>query len=169
MVATGQTFVRNGHCADRYHAFDWNSIDRAGDHATALDSFIDEVRQKHGVEQVDLIVHSAGGRGQLHLYGDRLSGSENKKIRAHRKLSKSAPEAAIEAGVDVLNVWSPDDTVVEGADIDGVENRQMKGQDHYEVATSKEASEKSTPSCTVSSPSTSNWNRWRLYGWRAGL
>jgi len=41
-------FAANGHCADRYHAFDWNTLDRQTDHPAALDAFIDGQRLAPG-------------------------------------------------------------------------------------------------------------------------
>ena len=51
----------DGPAADRFYAFDWNTLDRAADHAAALDALIDRVRAAHQVDRVDLMGHSAGG------------------------------------------------------------------------------------------------------------
>ena len=82
-------FTRNGHCVDRYYAFDWNSIDREADHARTLDIVIDEVRRTHGVDKVDLIGHSAGG-GVSYTYME--DPDRAKKIRNFR--NSGTPRAA---------------------------------------------------------------------------
>ena len=62
-----QRFASNGHCQDRYFAFDWNSLAAAGADAL-LDKFIDSVRNVTGADKVHLVGHSAGGgRGYSYL------------------------------------------------------------------------------------------------------
>ncbi len=135
-----QRFAANGHCVDRYHAFDWNTLvmDPAP-HVEALDAFIDAVRAQHGVEQVDLMGHSAGGRLGYAYLADPARAA---KVRAYvhtASFPEEAPPTPEGAGTRTLNLWSDADFAVEGADIPGVENVTLEGVDHYAVATAAEA------------------------------
>lgn len=133
---TFMRFSSNGTCPNRMFAFDWNSIAQQTDQTAALDAFIDEVLSSTGAEAVDLAGHSAGG-GVCYTY---LSDSLRAAKVAHYAHIGSTPQEAA-AGVPTLHIWSPDDLIVEGGDIDGATNVTLPGQDHYEVATSAESFE----------------------------
>lgn len=130
-------FAANGECADRFHAFDWNTLDRQHDHATDLDALIDAVRAQHGAAQVDLMGHSAGGGLGYTYLADAARAA---KVRRYVHIASPPAEAA--AGppdgtpVPTLNLRSTADTVVEGGDIPGAENVTLTAEDHYAVATS---------------------------------
>jgi len=132
-----QRFVANGHCPDRYLAFDWNSLDRNLDHAAALDVFVDGVLANLDTDQVDLFGHSAGGGlGYSYL----AEGVRAAKVRryVHVASGPSAGPAGPEGvPVPTLNLWSPADRAVEGMDIPGATNVQLPDTDHYAVATSE--------------------------------
>lgn len=144
LLASGDTwsahvrrFVANGECADRFHAFDWNTLDRGRDHAADLDAFIEAVRAQHGVEQVDLMGHSAGGG-----LGYQYLGEAARAAKVRRYVHVGSGEAPAPAGpeggtpVPTLNLWSRGDTVVPGTDIPGATNVTLETEDHYAVATS---------------------------------
>jgi len=128
----------NGWCANRIVAFDWNTLNRTTDHGAALDETIDRALAATGATQVDLVGHSAGG-GLGYTY---LSEPERAAKVAHYVHIGSTPQGAPagpEGGIAIptLNIWSPDDTVVAGADIEGATNVVLQGADHYAVATSE--------------------------------
>lgn len=144
LLASGDTysahvrrFVANGECADRFHAFDWNTLDRQRDHAGDLDAFIDAVRAQHGVEQVDLAGHSAGGGLGYTYLADATRAA---KVRRYAHIGSSPAEAPAgpEGGpaVPMLNLRSTGDLVVMGADVPGATNVTLETEDHYAVATS---------------------------------
>lgn len=143
MLASGDTwagqakrFIQNGHCGDRVFVHDRNTISGSG-LVAQLDAFIDQVLQQTGATQVELVGHSAGGS----LGYDYLAAPERAAKVAHYvhvgSGSKPGP-AGPDGSVPTMNIWSPDDAVVAGADIPGAENVQLAGKDHYEVATSAE-------------------------------
>lgn len=133
-------FAANGYCADQVHAFDWNSVQLTGPQPfVALDAFIDEVLERTGADQVDLMGHSAGG-GVGYSY---LSNAERAAKVAHYAHVASTDREAVagpdEAPADMINVYSSADTivVVEPDGIPGAENVLLTEEDHYEVATSE--------------------------------
>lgn len=131
-----QRFIANDFCANRFHPFDWNTLDRNADHVASLDVFIDEVLEEHGADAVDLMGHSAGG-GLGISYLEQAERAMKVRRYAHiGSFPAEAPAGPAENPVPTLNVWSPDDLAVEGADIPGAENVQLAGDDHYAVATS---------------------------------
>ena len=143
LLAAGDTWSRHarrlissGRCSDRIIAYDWNTLDQQADHTSSLDLFIDEVRDRFDVTRVDLMGHSAGGK----LGYDYLMTPERaEKVRRYIHIGSfpnEGPAGPAEAPIPTLNLWSPDDTVVEGADIEGATNVSLPGEDHYSVATS---------------------------------
>lgn len=134
-------FAANGHCADRYHAFDWNTLAMDADHVAALDAFIDDVRARHRAEQVDLMGHSAGGRLGYDYLADPARAA---KVRAYvhtGSFPNEGPPTPAGAATRTLNLWSDGDRAVPGADIPGVDNVRLDGVDHYAVATAPAAFE----------------------------
>jgi len=131
-----QRFAANGHCADRYYAFDWNSLDRSTDHAQNLDVFIDTVRARHETDAVDLVGHSAGG-GLGYTYLSEADRAAKVRKYVHIGSFPNEGPAGPEGNpVPTLNLWSSADTVVEGMDIPGATNVELSDIDHYAVATS---------------------------------
>lgn len=130
-------FAANGECADRFYAFDWNTLDRAHDHAADLDALIDAVRAQHGVDRVDLVGHSAGG-GLGYTYLSDATRAAKVRRYAHIASGEAAGPAGPEGGpaVPTLNLRSTSDRVVAGADIPGATNVTLESEDHYAVATS---------------------------------
>ena len=83
-------FVANGHCAGRYYSFDWDPINRDVDPVPVFAALVDEVLATHGVEQVDLVGHSAGA-GLAYGYADDPARSTT--IRRYVHAGAFAPEA----------------------------------------------------------------------------
>lgn len=135
-------FVANGHCADRYHAFDWNTLAMDADHAGALDAFIDDVRAAHGVEQVDLMGHSAGGRLGYDYLADPARAAKVRRYVHTGSFPNDGPPGPPGAPVDTLNLWSDADLIVPGAVIPGTTDGMIPGIDHYAIATDPAAFER---------------------------
>lgn len=131
-------FVDNNYCVDKLFAYDWNSLDQATDHTIALDAFIDEVLTKTGATSVNLAGHSAGG-GLATSYIES-STERAAKISHYAHIGSFVLDSTL-AEVRMLNLWSDGDLIVPGNDIPGAENVKLAGQDHYQVATSRESFE----------------------------
>lgn len=131
-------FASNGWCADRVFAFDWDTMDRSFDAAAALETFIDDVLESTGAEQVDLAGHSAGGGLGYEYLADPDRAAEVAHYVHIGSFANDGPAGPEDAPVPTLNIWSPDDLVVEeSGDIPGATNVSLPGQDHYAVATSE--------------------------------
>lgn len=131
-----QRFASNGLCADRFFAFDWNSLGGGGADLL-LDRFIDSVLIITGAEKLHLVGHSAGGgRGYSYL-SDSLRAA---KVISYVHIGSGANRAPAGPGgsVPTMNIYSSDDRVVRGGDIPGAVNVKLAGPDHYQVATSAE-------------------------------
>jgi pimeloyl-ACP methyl ester carboxylesterase len=154
-----QRFASNGHCQDRYFAFDWNTLS-AGGADDQLDELIDAVLASTEAEGVHLVGHSAGGgRGYSYLSDpDRAA----KVISyAHVGSNTESGPAGPGGSVPTINIWSQADQIVDGGDIPGAENVMFTDLDHYQVATSAMTFEKiydffygSLPSTTAIQPAT---------------
>ncbi|MCF8238370.1 MAG: alpha/beta fold hydrolase [Saprospiraceae bacterium] len=129
-----QRFASNGHCLERYFAFDWNSLSAAGADEL-LDLFIDSVRLVTGSDQVHLVGHSAGG-GRGYTYLSNPTRAAKVISYAHLASNVESGPAGPAGSVPTLNIWSTADLVVNGAAIPGAENIQFTDFDHYQVATS---------------------------------
>ena len=129
-----QRFASNGHCQDRYFAFDWNSLAAAGADAL-LDKFIDSVRNVTGAAKVHLVGHSAGG-GRGYSYLSDPTRAAKVISYAHVGSNVQTGPAGPAGSIPTLNVWSTGDKVVAGADIPGATNVKLTGLDHYQAATS---------------------------------
>jgi pimeloyl-ACP methyl ester carboxylesterase len=131
-----QRFASNGLCADRFFAFDWNSL-AGGGADLLLDRFIDSVLMVTGSEKVHLAGHSAGGgRGYSYLSDP----SRAAKVISYVHIGSGANKAPAgpEGSVPTMNIYSIDDRIVPGGDIPGALNVRLTGLDHYQVATSAE-------------------------------
>ncbi|MCB9523542.1 MAG: hypothetical protein H6702_09175 [Myxococcales bacterium] len=135
-------FAANGHCPDRYVAFDWDTLNRRADHAAALDAVIDDLRAATGAAQVDLMGHSAGGNLGYEYLADPARAAKVAHYVHVGSFANEGPAGPPGAEpVPTLNIWSPADTVVEGADIPGAQNLSLPDLDHYAVATDPAAFE----------------------------
>ena len=54
-------FTSNGYDPRVVYVFDWNSIGLGANNEVLLDKFIDDILEKTGQTQVNLVGHSAGG------------------------------------------------------------------------------------------------------------
>lgn len=129
-------FVQNGYCPNFLYVLDWNSLG-GGSAVGQLDEYIDGILSRTGATKVELVGHSAGGG----LGYDYLSDAARAAKVAHYVHIGSNPQSA-PAGpigeIPTLNIYSPYDAVVTGADIPGATNVSLADKDHYEVATSEE-------------------------------
>lgn len=136
-----QRFSSNGYCDENLFAFDWNSLNFGGDATAELDAFIDNVLEETGFDKVNLAGHSAGsGTGYNYL----SSADRAAKVAHYVHLAGNPADgpAGPEGEVPTLNIWSTEDLVVQGGEIDGATNEMQTDKDHYEVATSVETFEK---------------------------
>lgn len=133
-----QRFAQNAQCADRIYMYDWNSLGGGGNSPALLDAFIDDVLQRTGATQVELVGHSAGG-GLGYSYLSDAGRAAKVAHYVHIGASAQSGPAGPGGSVPTLNIWSPDDAVVAGADIPGAVNVSLAGLDHYQVATAPSA------------------------------
>ncbi|MCW5898336.1 MAG: hypothetical protein KIT10_03615 [Flavobacteriales bacterium] len=143
-LASGDTWagqakrmVQNGYCTDRIFVHDRNTVGGSG-HVALLDAFIDQVLAQTGAAQVELVGHSAGG-GLGYDYLADAGRAAKVAHYVHIGSSAAAGPAGPGGNVPTLNIWSPDDAIASGGNINGAVNVQLPGQDHYQVATSAEA------------------------------
>lgn len=144
-LASGDTWAKHatrfelrGDCPGRFYAFDWNSLDRGADHVEDLDALIDAILAETGADAVDLMGHSAGG-GLGYEYLDDATRAAKVAHYVHiGSFANPGPAGPEDAPVPTLNLWSPDDLIVEeSGDIEGATNVALAGADHYAVATSE--------------------------------
>jgi hypothetical protein len=93
-----------------------------------------------GADQVNLTGHSAGGGLS---YGYLEDPERAAKVANYVHIGSNAQNgpAGPEQDVPTLNVWSPDDLIVNSDDIPGATNKMIPGKDHFEIATSAETFE----------------------------
>lgn len=143
-LASGDTYVNqlmrfsaNGFCEDRMFVFDWNTLGNDGKDTTRLRIFVDSVLTLTNAKQVVLMGHSAGGN-----LGYRFCSDPNKAERVAKYIHIGSSAQTQKAGngtIPTLNIWSPGDKVVAGADNPDAENAKLDNKDHYQVATCAEA------------------------------
>lgn len=132
-----QLFTSNGYSPKKIFAFDWNSLNQTANHVAALDAFINQVLAKTGADKVALMGHSAGGGLGYNYLSDPARAA---KVAHYVHIGSNPQNGPAGPGgtTPTLNIWSPADAVVSGADIPGAANVSLPGKDHYQVATSKE-------------------------------
>ena len=135
-----QRFTSNGYRWSRIYTFDWNSLVQGQSAAdiTNLDKLIDNILQKTGYKQVELIGHSAGG-GVCYNYLKDAKRALKVAHYVHTASSSQTGAAGATGEVPTLNLWSDSDKAVAGADIKGATNVKLSSFDHYQVATSAES------------------------------
>lgn len=138
MLASGDTwavqcqrFVQQGYTTDYLQVLDWNTLSFGSKNDLLLDSLINKTLKQTGAMQVNLVGHSAGG-GVCNSY---LQNPAQAKKVAHYVHIGSGKINQLPT-VPVLNIYSTDDKVTGGSDLNGAENLKLAGADHYEVATS---------------------------------
>ena len=143
LLASGDTYaqqaqrlVQNGYCPDRIYVLDWNTLG-GGNSVGVLDALIDQVLQETGAQKVELMGHSAGGGLGYNYLSDATRAA---KVAHYVHIGSSAQSGPAGPAGDVptMNIWSPYDAVVTGADIPGAQNVMIPDKDHYEIATSAE-------------------------------
>lgn len=133
-----QRFTSNGYKWNKIHTFDWNSLAPSANDVPNLDKFIDNVLQKTGYKQVELIGHSAGG-GVCYNYLKDTKRAAKVAHYVHTASSTQPGPAGATGEVPTLNLWSDSDKAVAGTNIVGATNVKLSGFDHYQVATSSES------------------------------
>ncbi len=127
-----QLFHSNGYCDDLLFVMDRNTLDLTGNFVPTLDSVVNYILTITQQSQINLMGHSAGG-GLAYAY---LNDSISHGKVAHYVHLASFPQSQAVKNVATLNIWSKQDLIVKGANIDGAENLVLEDADHYEVATS---------------------------------
>lgn len=136
-------FREAGYCRERLFVFDWNTVGGNGKkNDSLLAAFIDHVLLQTGASQIDLVGHSAGGglaRGYLIDTGDARKVAHYVHIGSRKWFTPYAwfPNDRC------LNIYSAGDKVAgsSAGAVEGAVNLDLKDQDHYQVATSRESFE----------------------------
>ena len=132
-----QRLIQTGSCPDWIVAYDWNTLDREGDHTTQLDFIIDQLISKSGLAQVDLVGHSAGGGvSYTYLSDEQRAAKVNRYVHIGSFPLDVLPGPENGPLIPTLNIWSTQDFAVEGDNIPGATNLKLEKEDHYTVATS---------------------------------
>lgn len=129
-VKPAQQFVNQGYPEDYLQVLDWNTLSgQRGASAKQLDSIINHLIQATGKPKVNLVGHSAGGGLVSNfILSDSIAEKVNKFVLVGSFLQKISE-------VPTLNLYSEDDLIVKGKNIEGIENVKLQGLDHYEIAT----------------------------------
>lgn len=135
-----QRFESNSYCPDNLYVLNWNSLAFGEDATGKLDELIDKVIAETGFEQVDLMGHSAGS-STSYSYLSTATRAAKVAHYVHIGGNPEAGPAGTTGEIPTLNIWSEEDYVVAGGNIDGATNFINTGKDHYEVATSVESFE----------------------------
>lgn len=132
-------FIQDNYCGGDLYVFDWNSLG-GGSSVDALDEFINGVLERSGSSKVELVGHSAGG-GMGYDYLSDASRAAKVAHYVHLASNPQSGPAGPNGIVPTLNIYSPYDAIVQGADIPGAQNLVLAQKDHYQVATSQETYE----------------------------
>ncbi len=134
---TIQLFREQGYPSENLVVMDWNSLMFGQLNTTKiLDSIIDDVCSKTGAKKVNLVGHSAGGGVCSSYLKDTILA---KKVDNYIHLASG--KLATTPLVRTLNLYSSEDLITGGEDMNGVENKAISNKDHYEIATCKESFE----------------------------
>jgi pimeloyl-ACP methyl ester carboxylesterase len=135
-----QRLVANGHCPQALYAFDWDTLANDTPAAVAaLDVFIDAALAEQGVNQVDLIGHSAGGGLGMAYLADPVRAA---KVGRYAHVASNTEGLSAPDGVPTLSVTSAADLVVStSAEVTGAQNLRLSDADHLQALTSAEAFE----------------------------
>jgi hypothetical protein len=133
-------FTSNGYCSEYLFAYDWNTLNQELDRVALLDNFINDVLSKTGKSKINLVGHSAGG-GLCYEYLSNPARAAKVAHYVHIGSFQQDGPAGANGEIPTLNIWSPDDLVVNSGDIVGATNVTLNGADHYEVATRVDAFE----------------------------
>lgn len=132
-------FASNGYPMNLLYGYNWNTLNFSSDREGDLDKFINEVLEKTGFSQVDLVGHSAGA-GLVYEYCK--SDTKAQKVRTLVMLAgfrQPGPAGSNKTKIPTLNIFSPFDKIVTlGGNVTGVQNLSIPMKDHYQVATSLE-------------------------------
>lgn len=146
-LASGDTYANqimrfssNGYCAERLVVFDWNTLNQSVDHVTALDQLVNQTLQQTSAEKVYLVGHSAGGN-LCYSYLNDPTRSAKVAGYVHIGSTRRDGPAGPQGNIATLNIWSPQDLIVQSGDISGAQNLKIEGKDHYEIATCAETFE----------------------------
>lgn len=137
-----QRLADRGSYPDAYlRAYDYNSLGDDAVSLAGLDAFIDGVLAETGAQRVVLIGHSKGG-GLSYTYLEDPAHVAKVSHYVHvGSFPSDSTVGPMGNELPMLNLYSPDDLVVTGADIPGAENRSLAGLDHYQVATDLQCTE----------------------------
>jgi pimeloyl-ACP methyl ester carboxylesterase len=133
-----QRFTSNGYSWRKIFVFDWNSLGQGANVGNDLDKFIDNVLQKTGYTQVELMGHSAGG-GTGYSYLKDAKRAAKVAHYVHIGAAKQDMPAGPTGNVPTLNLWSDGDKIAQGGDIPNATNAKIPKKDHYQIATSPES------------------------------
>jgi triacylglycerol lipase len=135
-----QRFTSNGYKWNRVYVFDWNTLaqGQGANDIPNLDKFIDNVLQKTGYKQLELMGHSAGG-GLCFNYLKDPTRAAKVAHYVHIASSLQTTAAGAQGEVPTLNLWSDGDKIAQGGNITGATNVKLPNFDHYQVATSPES------------------------------
>lgn len=126
-----QLFKAQGYPENYLDVLDWNTLSPQRNLAAKkLDSIINHILRVTGKDKVNLVGHSAGGGlVSSFIMSDSIAEKVNKYIHVGSGNLQTITK------VSTLNLYSVDDLIVRGTTIEGVENVQLSGLDHYEIAT----------------------------------
>jgi len=131
-VNTVMRFAANGYCPEYLRAFDWNTMSfDMESNAEALSTFVDQVLEETGADQVDLVGHSMGGR-----VSHQFLSEEKRAARvAHYVHTASFCDLEFPDSAPMLVLSSDEDTVVGVCTLEGADNRDIDGADHMQMVT----------------------------------
>ena len=139
-------FTENGYPDDYVRVFEYDSsfsVESQADVQTRLDSFISQVKQQTGRNQVDLLGHSLGTAVSQTYLNSSPAHAANV---AHYVNIDGAQATSPPGGVPTLAIWAGRGTP--GRSIGGATNVTVPNQTHVQSATSPNPS----PRCSGSSP-----------------